>query len=915
MRSVVLATVMALGLGLGARQARAADELFFTEYIEGSSNNKALEIYNATGAAVNLSTYRVEMYFNGGATPSLTLTLAGTVANNDVFVIAHSLAAPAILAQADLTSGAGFFNGDDAIVLKHNDVVIDVIGQIGFDPGAEWGSGNTSTADNTIRRKDGVCAGDANGSNVFDPAIEWDGFAVDTFSGLGAHSGCEGGPPPPPHPPPPPPDVVLVHDIQGSGATTPLAGQVVTIEAIVVGDFQATTQHAGFFVQEDDVDADGDPATSEGLFIAAGTGVFNVVVGDHVRVTGTVSESFGMTQLGSVTVALLSAGNPLPAAEDVVLPLPALDAPEALEGMLVHFPQQLTVTENFNLGRFGELFLSSGGRLMTPTAVVQPGAEAQAALAANLRNRILLDDGLSTQNPDPIVYPAPGLSASNTLRSGDSIIGLTGVMHFAFNAYRVQPTEAPEFVHTNPRTTQPPAVGGSLRVVAYNVLNYFNGDGQGGGFPTARGANTLAEFVRQRAKIIAGMIALNGDVIGLMEIENDGYGPNSAIQDLVNGLNAAAPAGTTYAFIHPGRTVVGTDQIAVGIVYRVETALPVGTPAILDTSVDPRFLDTRNRPTIAQSFESVATGGVFTVAVNHLKSKGSACADIGDPDTGDGQGNCNGTRTAAAEALADWLATDPTDVGDGDYLIIGDMNSYAQEDPIQAITDTGFIDTIDAFLGSDEAYSFVFDGMSGYLDHGLASPSLFPQVTGSSEWHINTDEPRVLDYNVEFKTPGQVNSLYDPGPSRSSDHDPLVVGLSLINDPSGVAIADLDGYGVQIVGRWMAVAVVHVQDEDGHPVAGATVQGAWLGGIVVPGACITNETGRCSISTTAYRRTSQVTFQVNDVIVGGADYDPAANEDPDGDSDGTSLIVTQPVLSAARVQHSAWVTTCGPCSE
>jgi predicted extracellular nuclease len=902
--------------GLGTHDAGCrilAADLFFSEYIEGSSNNKALEIFNGTGAAVNMSAYSLEMYFNGSVSAGLTLALTGSVADLDVFVLAQSLAAQAIRDQADQLSGASFFNGDDAVVLKHNGVIIDVIGQIGVDPGTQWGTGDISTADNTIQRLSEACGGDADGSNAFAPELDWAGFPIDTFTGLGAHEGCGGGGGGPG--PGPDPDIVFVHDVQGSGAASPLAGAVVAIEAIVVGDFQGSTQLSGFFVQEDDIDADLDPATSEGLFIAAGTGVFDAVVGDHVRVTGTVAESFGLTQLGSVTVELLSAGNPLPAPSDVLLPQTALDAPERFEGMLVHLPQQLTVTETFNLGRFGELFLSSGGRLMTPTAVALPGAGAQAALAANLLNRILVDDGLSTQNPDPIVYPAPGLTASNTLRSGDSVTGLTGVMHFAFNSYRVQPTEAPVFAATNPRTTEPPAVGGSLRVVAFNVLNYFNGDGLGGGFPTSRGANTLAEFVRQREKIVAAITALNGDVIGLMEIENDGYGPNGAIQDLINGLNEAAPAGTSYALINPGRPQVGTDQIAVGIIYRVETALPVGAPAILDSSVDPRFIDTKSRPTIAQSFESVASGGVFTVAVNHLKSKGSACLDVGDPDTGDGQGNCNQTRTAAAEALVDWLATDPTDVADGDYLIIGDMNSYALEDPIRAITDTGFTDAIDAFLGADEAYSFVFDGMSGYLDHGLASPSLFPQVTGASEWHINTDEPRVLDYNVEFKTPGQVDSLYDPGPYRASDHDPLVVGLSLINDPSQVAIADLDAVGVQIVGRWLAVAIIHVHDEDGRPIAGATVQGVWLGDSVLPVSCTTGASGRCSVSTTAYRRTSQVSFQVDDVSHGSAAYDPGANQDPDGDSDGTSLTVTQPALSAASAQRSSWVTVCGPCNQ
>jgi predicted extracellular nuclease len=175
----------------GALPARAATptELFFSEYIEGSSNNKALEIYNDTGAPVNLGTagYNVQMAFNGNATPSLTINLTGTVASGDVFVLAHSAANATILAQADQTNGSGWFNGDDAVILRRGTTVIDVIGQIGVDPGTEWGSGQTSTADNTLRRKDAVTTGDTNGSDAFDPAVEWDGFAIDTFDGLGWH--------------------------------------------------------------------------------------------------------------------------------------------------------------------------------------------------------------------------------------------------------------------------------------------------------------------------------------------------------------------------------------------------------------------------------------------------------------------------------------------------------------------------------------------------------------------------------------------------------------------------------------------------------------------------------------------------------------------------------------------------------
>ena len=194
--------------------------------------------------------------------------------------------------------------------------------------------------------------------------------------------------------------------------------------------------------------------------------------------------------------------------------------------------------------------------------------------------------------------------------------------------------------------------------------------------------------------------------------------------------------------------------------------------------MDPRFIDTKSRPSLAQTFEVNATQRRITVDVNHLKSKGSGCEDVGDPDTGDGQGSCNQTRAQAAKALVDWLATDPTGSGSTDTLVIGDLNAYTFEDPIKAFTGAGYANLVREH-GGLAAYSYVFDGESGYLDHALATPSLASKVTGAADWHINADEPIALDYNTEFKTAGQVGSFYDPGPYRSSDHDPVVVGISL----------------------------------------------------------------------------------------------------------------------------------------
>jgi Ca2+-binding RTX toxin-like protein len=276
------------------------------------------------------------------------------------------------------------------------------------------------------------------------------------------------------------------------------------------------------------------------------------------------------------------------------------------------------------------------------------------------------------------------------------------------------------------------------------------------------------------------------------------------LADIVTGLNALLGPGT-YAYIDTG--VIGTDAIRVGLIYKPSEVMPVGGFEILDSSDDPRFIDTKSRPALAQTFEDLDTGGRFTVVVNHLKSKGSDCLDVGDPDLGDGQGNCNVTRTLAAQALVDWLATDPTASGDPDFLIMGDLNSYTQEDPIDAIR-AGADDTagtgddytnLIAQYGGTYAYSYVFDGQAGYLDHALANPSLTGQVTGAVDWHINADEPDLLDYDTSFKPPAQ-EAIYEVNAYRTSDHDPVIVGLSLAPQCAGQNATVYVGLDGQIVG-------------------------------------------------------------------------------------------------------------------
>jgi Ca2+-binding RTX toxin-like protein len=377
------------------------------------------------------------------------------------------------------------------------------------------------------------------------------------------------------------------------------------------------------------------------------------------------------------------------------------------------------------------------------------------------------------------------------------------VLEQRFGVYRVQPVGAVSFDPDNPRPAVIDPVNGRLRVAATNVLNYFTtfdttpGSNNGPYIcgpllnQECRGANNAFEFARQRDKIINVILGLDADVIGLMEIENN---PGASVQDLVDGLNAASAPGT-YAFINTG--TIGTDAIKVALLYRPAKVTPVGAYAILDSTVDPTFIDTLNRPVLAQTFEENLTGERFTVAVNHLKSKGSACS--GDPDIGDGQGNCNLTRLNAAIAEANWLAGDPTNSGDPDFIIVGDMNSYAMEDPINALEGLGFTNLINAFAGPD-AYSYVFSGQSGYLDHALATSTLNAQTMGATEWHVNADEPIALDYNEEFKTPNQVITFYSPEPFRASDHDPLVVGLDLVPQCNGLNATVYVDHNNKIVG-------------------------------------------------------------------------------------------------------------------
>ncbi|TAK86219.1 MAG: ExeM/NucH family extracellular endonuclease [Aquabacterium sp.] len=591
--------------------------------------------------------------------------------------------------------------------------------------------------------------------------------------------------------------VTPIFQIQGSGSTSPLLGQTVTTKGVVT-----KINSNGYFIQ--DSVGDGNPATSDGIFVFTSSAPAGVAVGDLVQLTATVAEyntgaaGNALTAAHTVTeltdpgdLSVLGTGSITP----TVIDFPELneDDLERVEGMLVRINGTLTASQNYFLGRYGQITLAAGGRLLKPTNLHRPGSVAALGLAAdNARRRIILDDGSGAQNPNP----TPFLAADNTQRAGDTLDGLTGVIDYGLATadntgladYRIHPVGAVNFTRSNPRTTAPAAVGGNVKVASFNVLNYFTTIDQSGAScapsgtrSDCRGADSAAEFTRQQAKIVEAVAAIDADVIGLMEIQNNG---NTAVQNLVNALNARVGAGTYATIGLPGGAGTGTDAIRVAMVYK-PGKLTLSGSATSDTA------SIHNRPPLAQSF-TAANGEKFSVVVNHFKSKGCDGASGADADQGDGQGCFNDRRLRQAQALRAFITGIQASSGDPDVIVIGDLNAYGAEDPVYNLTSNGYTDLL-ATLGAAGEYSYVFDGESGYLDHALTTASLASQATGAAHWHINADEPFVIDYNLEFKQPACATcgpDYYTATPYRSSDHDPVIVGLNLVKRFGGTAGRD-----------------------------------------------------------------------------------------------------------------------------
>ena len=586
--------------------------------------------------------------------------------------------------------------------------------------------------------------------------------------------------------------VTLISTIQAAGATA--ASGSFTVEAVVTGVY-GTLDPPGFYIQEEDSDADGDINTSEGIFVAQTSP--SVAIGDKVLVTGTVDESntspsFNQGAFISPAISVISAGNPAPSFAMIDNADYSIAAAEKYEGMRVQFTSGLTVTDNFSLAQYGELSLSMSGSIYTATQIVDPNdnpasgtnsettpensnaAAVAAYVAADANKVIVLDDGSGVSNPSPTPYLDPVLK---TIRINSTIPSLKGIMGYGFLKYRIQPLpgEDATVVTSATRPAVPTFVNATLKLASFNVLNYFNGNGSGGGFPTSRGAASAAAFAIQRSKIIEAISQINADVVGLLEIENDGVGSLSAIQDLVNGLNAKMGA-NTYTFISDGdaRQTDNTDEIRCAIIYKPATVNPDGAAALT--------VVTGQRPFLAQTFTTNASEK-FNFIVNHFKSKGSGGSGA-DADFGDGQGFFNATRKTQATALSDFIAERITVSGSDQVVSVGDYNAYFQEDPMDLLRANGLV------VGSTAtAHSYLFNGALGSLDHAVFSAPM-SNLVSVKKWNINSNEPTLLQYtNAAYTDPAS--------PFRSSDHDPVIIGVNFsgslpVKLASFTAKADVD---------------------------------------------------------------------------------------------------------------------------
>ena len=791
-----------------ASAAAAPDELRLSEIRidqSGSDTDEYAELTGTPGASLDGVTYLViGDGSTGSGTVEAVVDLAGSaLGDNGSFLLAESsfsLATPDLVASLNfensdnvthlLVDGFTGANGDDldgdddgALDSTPWTAVIDAIGLV------ETPDSGDAYYGAALGFTDIGPDGSYVPAHVFrDEAGAWQigdyGFGDDTPT-----SGGSTEPEPEPVCDTPSEDLTLLSEVQGPGDFSPLHGDEVTVRAVVT---LSTDTLGGYFLQEEPADSDGDPSTSEGIYVHDPRGGLPEA-GATIELTDRVSSYWGLTQFSRPEIEVCDV-------EPVEIPATPLTLPlddagrEALEGMVVTTTQDLQVTRLFTAYRYGELGLALDGPLLQPTAVHAPSDPAATALAEDnaARQLVVNDRDQATSQFDPFPWELfdEDLSAGDTMQAGDVV----GPLNYTFGEFKVEPIgRFPETVDTDTIAAVPTLADGN-DVAALNVLNYFNTFGDSA---VLRGATNAEDFALQTDKIVDAILEMDAAVIGLVELENDyedHYDADPAtvpsVQTLVEALNDRAGAGT-YDWVVPGEDLLtteglgggglGTDAIAVGFVYQPARATEIGTPATFDIDAELTGDSENNRWPLAQTFD--IDGETVTLVVNHFKSKGSTCTDTAGPgfDLGDDvetdlTGNCNLVREYAAQRILDWVETKPTGANTPDTLVIGDLNAYDEEGPIQVFEDADWTDVIER--DGDDAFTYKFDGRFGRLDHVLASPSAKRLVTDAAVWQVNSRAPYGYLYD---------NSPQDDYPLffGSSDHDPVLVSLDKPGNGNG----------------------------------------------------------------------------------------------------------------------------------
>ena len=525
----------------------------------------------------------------------------------------------------------------------------------------------------------------------------------------------------------------------------------VEVEATVTAVFD---ELRGFFLMESKDEAHFDNV-SRGIFVYTGRKPVAVAAGDRLRVRGRVTDYYEQRQIQPVAVTRCAAGQDIEPMV-VTFPLPPADQRQHWQSMWVTLPQPLTVIDHYNLLRFGS-FVVAASPQQIPTQIMPPGAEAKRKWQQQDEQRLIIDDGSHRTPALPVPYPAPKLTSSRTLRLGDTVDGVTGILAWSFNQWRLHPTAPPRFLHQPRPAALPSPADGQIRLATFNVENYFSGRS---GFPTARGARSAQQLQWQEKKLAAALRGIQADIIALAEVENNGLDEQSAIARLTRLL------GDQWHYARPPGNQVGSDAISVAVIYRADRVQQRGQAKVLTDSPFNRH----SRVPLAATFQFNGGQQSITVVANHFKAKTGCPSDQLSPDwdQDDGQGCWNSTRTQSARALVPWVQKIQRQHDASAVALMGDFNAYAQEDPIRYFQQQGFSGVLDPT--SLEQITYGFRGRLGTLDYILINgDQSVINVERAGVWDINAREPRALGYaSADLDA-----SLLAPTPYRSSDHNPV----------------------------------------------------------------------------------------------------------------------------------------------